>query len=79
MELMQFGDLGDYLDFPWEDDDVKILAVQLLAGVGFLHANKITHRDLKPGVCSPNRVSAYSSIFVCFALTCFSGRTSSYP
>ena len=50
MELMYFGDLGKYLDFAWEELNVRIVAAQLLAGLKFMHENDITHRDLRPAV-----------------------------
>ena len=50
MEYMPLGDLGKYIDFLWDEADAKIVAHQLLLGLKFMHAQNITHRDLKPAV-----------------------------
>ncbi|OTB10142.1 hypothetical protein K445DRAFT_16943 [Daldinia sp. EC12] len=50
MEFIPGGDLGKYiLDHgPIAEPFVKIMAEQLLDALGYLHDNKITHRDVKP-------------------------------
>ncbi|KAF8416388.1 kinase-like domain-containing protein [Tirmania nivea] len=53
MEYMEWGDLGSYIDFRWEEGDAAVVAHQLLSGVQYLHENQITHRDLKPANIFP--------------------------
>ncbi|KAH8176090.1 protein kinase domain-containing protein [Sarocladium implicatum] len=50
MEYVAGGDLGRHISetSPLDEDSVKIMAGQLLAALGYLHVNKITHRDVKP-------------------------------
>lgn len=50
MEYVAGGDLGRHISeaAPLEEDVVKVMAGQLLAALGYLHVNKITHRDVKP-------------------------------
>ncbi|KAI1386996.1 uncharacterized protein F4822DRAFT_411856 [Hypoxylon trugodes] len=50
MEYVPGGDLGKFVmdNGPIKEPYVKIMANQLLDALGYLHKNKITHRDVKP-------------------------------
>lgn len=50
MELVPGGDLGRLLSDckPFSEDMTQTMAAQLLSALGYLHANNITHRDVKP-------------------------------
>lgn len=50
MEFVPGGDLGKMIaeDIPFNETMVQTMAKQLLSALGYLHANNITHRDVKP-------------------------------
>lgn len=50
MEYIPGGDLGHIIQEkgPIKEQYVKIMAQQLIDALGYLHDNKITHRDVKP-------------------------------
>lgn len=50
MEYVPGGDLGKFIqeNGPIIEPYVKIIAAQLVDALGYLHDNKITHRDVKP-------------------------------
>lgn len=50
MEFVPGGDLGKHIseDGPFPEDMTQIMTKQLLSALGYLHANNITHRDVKP-------------------------------
>ncbi|PTB64442.1 Pkinase-domain-containing protein [Trichoderma citrinoviride] len=50
MEYVPGGDLGKHIadDMPFSESDSREMAKQLLSALGYLHANNITHRDVKP-------------------------------
>ncbi|KAH8591967.1 hypothetical protein B0O99DRAFT_690032 [Bisporella sp. PMI_857] len=50
MEYVPYGDLGGRIakTGPLGEEEVKTLATQLLGALQYLHANQITHRDVKP-------------------------------
>lgn len=50
MEYMEHGDLDKHIDFRWKEDDIKVVAVQVLEGLKIMHDDGIIHRDLKPAV-----------------------------
>ena len=68
MELMQLGDLGNYIHDRWHEGDVGIVAHQLLCGLQYLHQNQITHRDLKPVVSTITFKSSQNNILICLLL-----------
>ncbi|KAI2628320.1 Pkinase-domain-containing protein [Xylaria nigripes] len=50
MEFVPGGDLGKYIqdNHAIAEPHVKIIAEQLVNALGYLHENRITHRDVKP-------------------------------
>ncbi|PNP53935.1 hypothetical protein THARTR1_05622 [Trichoderma harzianum] len=50
MEFVPGGDLGKHIvDYgPFNEDDSRTMAQQLLSALAYLHRNNITHRDVKP-------------------------------
>lgn len=50
MEYVAGGDLGKLIsdETPFSEDMVQVMSKQLLSALGYLHANNITHRDVKP-------------------------------
>lgn len=50
MEYLQHGDLQKYLNRSFPEAQVKDIASQLVEGLGYMHDNGFTHRDLKPAV-----------------------------
>ncbi|KAL6868668.1 Pkinase domain-containing protein [Trichoderma novae-zelandiae] len=50
MEYVPGGDLGKHIadDMPFTESDSREMAKQLLSALSYLHANNITHRDVKP-------------------------------
>ena len=62
MEYMPDGDLGHYIEVPWSERDVKIVAEQVLHALKFMHDHKVVHRDIKPLVSLVQcRISIYPS------------------
>ena len=39
--------------YRWNESDTKVVIKQLLQGLAVMHKEGITHRDLKPEVCTP--------------------------
>ena len=68
MEYMQLGDLGHYIHDSWYENDVAIVAHQLLCGLQYLHQNQITHRDLKPAVSIISFKPSQNDILMCLLL-----------
>lgn len=50
MEYVPGGDLGKFIadEGVFDESMAKVMARQLLSALGYLHANNITHRDVKP-------------------------------
>jgi len=55
MEYMPIGDMSvTFADgYRWNESDTKVVIKQLLSGLLVMHKEGITHRDLKPEVCTP--------------------------
>ncbi|KAM3559744.1 hypothetical protein MY1884_003315 [Beauveria asiatica] len=49
MEYLQHGDLQKHLAHPLSEQEAKLITTQIIEGLGFMHGNGFTHRDLKPG------------------------------
>ena len=49
-EYMRNGDLNGYMDFPWPEGAVRIVAQQLFEALKLMHDNQRLHLDLKPTV-----------------------------
>ncbi|KAK8149003.1 hypothetical protein G3M48_008480 [Beauveria asiatica] len=49
MEYLQHGDLQKHLAHPLSEQEAKRITTQIIEGLGFMHGNGFTHRDLKPG------------------------------
>ncbi|KAI3316948.1 kinase-like protein [Xylariaceae sp. AK1471] len=49
MEYIEHGDLQERLESSFPEREVQIITLQLLEGLQFMHDNRFTHRDLKPG------------------------------
>lgn len=52
MEYFPHGDLRKYMTVspPFPEAEAQQVTFQLVEGLGFLHENGFTHRDLKPSV-----------------------------
>ncbi|KAJ4264718.1 hypothetical protein NW764_015803 [Fusarium oxysporum] len=50
MEYIKHGDLQNYLNQPFSEVYAKVIAFQLVEGLGYMHENGFAHRDLKPKV-----------------------------
>ena len=62
MEYLPIGDMSKtFADgYRWNESDTKVVIEQLLHGLVVMHQAGITHRDLKPEVCTlpcPKRCS----------------------
>ena len=55
MEYIPIGDMSKtFVDnYRWNENDTKAVIEQLLHGLAVMHKEGITHRDLKPEVCTP--------------------------
>ena len=55
MEYIPIGDMSKTFvnDYRWNESDTKVVIEQLLHGLAVMHKEGITHRDLKPEVCTP--------------------------
>ena len=54
MEYIPMGDMSQsFADgYRWNESDTKVVIKQLLHGLVIMHEEGITHRDLKPEVCT---------------------------
>ena len=54
MEHIPMGDMShSFADgYRWNESDIKVVIKQLLHGLAIMHREGITHRDLKPEVCT---------------------------
>ena len=54
MEYLPMGDMSKtFVDkYRWNESDTKVVVEQLLQGLVVMHKVGITHRDLKPEVCT---------------------------
>jgi len=46
--------------YRWNESDTRVVIKQLLHGLGVMHREGITHRDLKPEVCAPLSQALFS-------------------
>jgi len=47
---MRLGSLENHIDFPWLENDAKIVAEGILSALEFMHFHELMHLDLKPTV-----------------------------
>lgn len=59
MEYLANGDLHKYLESPLPENEGKIIVLQILEGLNYMHQNGFAHRDMKPAVS----VSIHSILF----------------
>jgi len=54
MEYIPIGDMRKTFEqnYRWNQSDTKVVIRQLLHGLAVMHKAGITHRDLKPEVCT---------------------------
>ena len=54
MEYIPIGDISQtFVDgYCWSESDTRVVIEQLLQGLVIMHKEGITHRDLKPEVCT---------------------------
>ena len=54
MEYIPIGDMSKSFvnGYRWNESDTKVVIKQLLQGLAVMHQEGITHRDLKPEVCT---------------------------
>jgi len=54
MEYIPIGDMSKTFanGYRWNESDTKVVIKQLLQGLAVMHKEGITHRDLKPEVCT---------------------------
>jgi len=54
MEYISIGDMSKTFEngYLWNESDTKVVVEQLLHGLVVMHREGITHRDLKPEVCT---------------------------
>jgi len=54
MEYIPIGDMLKTLEqnYRWNERDTRVVIEQLLHGLAVMHNAGITHRDLKPEVCT---------------------------
>ena len=55
MEYIPIGDVSQTFvqNYRWNESDTEVVIEQLLHGLAVMHKAGITHRDLKPEVCTP--------------------------
>ena len=58
MEYIAIGDISKTFvnDYRWNESDTRVVIEQLLHGLVVMHKEGITHRDLKPEVCTLPRL-----------------------
>ena len=54
MEYIAIGDISKTFvnGYRWNESDTRVVIEQLLRGLVVMHKEGITHRDLKPEVCT---------------------------
>ena len=66
---MEYFPLGDLLktfeqNYRWDESDTMVVIEQLLRGLVVMHNAGITHRDLKPEVCTLPRIKYISQSLI---------------
>lgn len=53
MEYLELGDLHQCVSGPMPEEEAKLIVLQLIEALEFMHQKSFAHRDLKPSVWVP--------------------------